>query len=125
SIAEQYGLFRDVIQCLAQLDCLLSLALVAGQANYVKPVFTPETKLNIVKGRHPMVERMLGTSSFVANDVHFDSNDMRTLILTGPNMGGKSSYMRQVALISMMAQIGSFVPAESAEIGILDAIFTR
>ncbi|KAI8344511.1 muts domain V-domain-containing protein [Chlamydoabsidia padenii] len=125
SIAERYGLFRDVIQCLAQLDCLLSLSLVAGQPNYVKPVFTTETKLNVVKGRHPMVEQILGTSSFVANDVHFNSNDKRTLILTGPNMGGKSSYIRQVALISMMAQIGSFVPAESAEIGILDAIFTR
>ncbi|ORZ15609.1 muts domain V-domain-containing protein [Absidia repens] len=125
SIAERYGLFRDVIQCLAQLDCLLSLSLVAGQANYVKPIFTTDTKLNIVKGRHPMVERILGANAYVANDVHFDSDDIRTLILTGPNMGGKSSYIRQVALISMMAQIGSFVPAESAEIGILDAIFTR
>ncbi|KAI8084735.1 putative DNA mismatch repair protein Msh3 [Halteromyces radiatus] len=124
SIAEHYGLFRDVIHCLAQLDCLFSLSVVASLPNYVKPTFTSDTRLSVVNGRHPMVERFLSTS-YVPNDIQFDKENHRTLILTGPNMGGKSSYIRQVALISMMAQIGSFVPAESAEIGILDGIFTR
>ncbi|KAI8065738.1 muts domain V-domain-containing protein [Gongronella butleri] len=123
SISDQYELFRDVIQSLSQLDCLLSLAKVAQQPGYVKPTFAPDTKIHIVNGRHPMVERHL--DNYVPNDTNFDADGQRTMILTGPNMGGKSSLIRQVALITMMAQIGSYVPADSAEIGIVDAIYTR
>ncbi|KAI9308314.1 DNA mismatch repair protein Msh3-like protein [Cunninghamella echinulata] len=125
NIADHYEEFRSVIQSLAQFDCLQSLAAVGQQPNYVKPIFSTETKINVVNGRHPMVERFLGSSSYVPNDIDFNGNGINTMILTGPNMGGKSSYIRQVALISLMAQIGSFVPAESAEVGILDAIYTR
>ncbi|CAO3626818.1 unnamed protein product [Cunninghamella blakesleeana] len=125
NISEHYEEFRAVIQSLAQFDCLQSLSMVAQQPNYVKPVFSSETKINVINGRHPMVERFLGASSYVPNDINFNTNKINTMILTGPNMGGKSSYIRQVALISLMAQIGSFVPAESAEVGILDAIYTR
>ncbi|KAI8369324.1 muts domain V-domain-containing protein [Radiomyces spectabilis] len=124
SISEKYGEFRDVIQYLAQLDCLLSLATVAGLPNYVKPKFTSRTQLKVVNGRHPMVEQFL-SGSYVPNDIDFDTDNSRTLILTGPNMGGKSCYIRQVALITIMGQIGSYVPAESAELGIFDAVFTR
>ncbi|KAG0168324.1 Mismatch repair protein msh3 [Apophysomyces sp. BC1015] len=123
-ISNKYENFRDVVLRLAELDCLLSLTTVACQPNYVKPTFTEQTQLKVVNGRHPMVEQFLGTS-YVPNDVDLDSNGCRTLILTGPNMGGKSSYIRQVALISIMGQIGSYVPAESATLGILDAVYTR
>ncbi|ORX47693.1 hypothetical protein DM01DRAFT_1310070 [Hesseltinella vesiculosa] len=123
SISDRYELFRDIIQSLAQLDCLFSLSKVAQRPGYVRPIFSKDTKISVVNGRHPMVEQLLDT--YVPNDVSFDGNGVRTLILTGPNMGGKSSYIRQVALLTMMAQIGSFVPADHAEIGIVDAIFTR
>ncbi|KAL1933574.1 hypothetical protein VTP01DRAFT_7664 [Rhizomucor pusillus] len=123
-ISEKYESFRDIVLALAQLDCLFSLATVANQPNYVKPTFSKEAKIKVKKGRHPMVEKLLGTL-YVPNDIDFDVNRYRTMVLTGPNMGGKSSYIRQVALIVIMGQIGSYVPAESAELGVLDAVYTR
>lgn len=129
-IGSRYQAFRDCVQSLATLDCLLSLASIASQPGYCKPEFTPETGLDITAGRHPMVEQLL-LSSFVPNDISLsNSNDNtptspRALLITGPNMGGKSSYVRSVALIAIMAQIGSYVPATRARLGLLDAVFTR
>jgi len=110
-------------QALAHLDVYAALAEVARQNNYVRPVLNEEDRIDIVGGRHPVVEKML-EEPFVPNDVHL-SPEERILIITGPNMSGKSTYLRQVALIVLMAQIGSFVPAESATIGLVDRIFTR
>ncbi|ETN38696.1 uncharacterized protein HMPREF1541_06733 [Cyphellophora europaea CBS 101466] len=122
-ISADYQLFRDTIQSLATLDCLLSLATVASQPGYVKPAFVPGTSINVKGARHPMIEQLL-LDAYVPNDILLTSHE-RSLLVTGPNMGGKSSYVRSIALIAIMAQIGSFVPAESAELGILDAVFTR
>ncbi|KAG2185327.1 hypothetical protein INT44_002117 [Umbelopsis vinacea] len=123
-VSERYELFRDVVQRLAQLDCLLSLATVAIQPGYCKPEYVDHLIMKVENGRHPMVEQLL-SGGFVPNDVEFDSDASRTMVLTGPNMGGKSSYIRQVALIAIMGQIGSYVPADSARLGILDAVYTR
>ena len=123
-ISSQYQAFRDCIQALASLDCLCSLAEIASQPGYVKPVFTEETCIVVRKGRHPMVEQLL-FDSYVPNDTNLVSEGTRALLVTGPNMGGKSSYVRQVALIAIMGQIGSYVPAEFAKLGLLDAVFTR
>jgi DNA mismatch repair protein MSH3 len=125
-IALQYQSFRDCVQSLALLDCLLSLAKVAEQPGYCKPRFTSsrEASISITRGRHPMVEGIMD-SAFVPNDVDLHSETNRALLITGPNMGGKSSYVRSVALISIMAQIGSYVPADAVELGLLDAVFTR
>ena len=123
-ISSKYQAFRDCLQSLAQLDCLLSLADIASQPGYCKPTFTSEPSICITGGRHPMVEQLL-LNAFVPNDINLSSSDARALLVTGPNMGGKSSYVRSVALIAIMAQIGSYVPADSAELGLFDAIFTR
>lgn len=126
-ISTHYQDLRDCIQSLATLDCLLSLAELATTPNYVKPTFSTEAKISVKQGRHPMVEQLL-LDAYVPNDIDLNSSDpeaTRALLITGPNMGGKSSYVRQIALISIMGQIGSYVPAESAELGILDAVFTR
>ncbi|KAJ5491412.1 DNA mismatch repair protein msh3 [Penicillium diatomitis] len=123
-IALQYQSFRDCVQSLATLDCLLSLAAIAQQPGYVKPEFSEQPCLHVEQGRHPMVERIL-TDSYVPNDTHLDQDETRAVLVTGPNMGGKSSYVRQVALIAIMGQIGSYVPAASAKLGLLDAVFTR
>ena len=119
--------FRNCIQALATLDCLLSLAEIACQPGYIKPEYTDEICIEIKGGRHPMVEQMLidRGDAFVPNDTNLCSDRTRALLVTGPNMGGKSSYVRQVALISIMGQIGSYVPADSARLGMLDAVFTR
>ncbi|TKA74788.1 hypothetical protein B0A49_01868, partial [Cryomyces minteri] len=109
---------------LATLDCLLSLAEVAGQPGYVKPTFMDDIGVEVEQGRHPMVEQLL-LDTYVPNDIKLSSDETRALLITGPNMGGKSSYVRSVALIAIMAQIGSYVPAESARLGLLDAVFTR
>ncbi|CAG8641871.1 606_t:CDS:10 [Paraglomus brasilianum] len=122
-ISDHYELLRDAIQKIAVLDCLFSLAIVSRQPGYVKPEFIDEAEIEVVNGRHPMIEQLNNT--FVANDVKLSTNGLRTMILTGPNMGGKSSYIRQVALIAIMGQIGSYVPASSARLGILDAVYTR
>jgi DNA mismatch repair protein MSH3 len=123
-IAAQYQSFRDCVQSLATLDCLLSLADIAQQPGYVKPEYTDEAGLHIEQGRHPMVEQLL-TDTYVPNDTNLQHDATRALLVTGPNMGGKSSYVRQVALIAIMGQIGSYVPAASARLGLLDAVFTR
>ncbi|KAE8351590.1 DNA mismatch repair protein msh3 [Aspergillus coremiiformis] len=123
-ISASYQSFRDSVQSLATLDCLISLATIANQPGYVKPVYTDHTCIQVDQGRHPMVEQLL-LDSYVPNDIDMDSDKTRALLVTGPNMGGKSSYVRQVALISIMGQIGSYVPARSARLGMLDAVFTR
>ena len=113
-------------QAIASLDCLMSFATVAQLNDYCKPkINTKSSKLDIIDGRHPVVEKYLKRDSFITNDTHLDTEDNRTMVITGPNMAGKSTFMRQVALITLMAHIGSFVPAKSAEIPIVDKIFTR
>ncbi|KAK0119295.1 Mismatch repair protein msh3 [Cadophora gregata] len=136
SIAAHYGPLRDAISALSTLDCLLSLATVAAFPGYTKPTFLPSspgspTVINIEGGRHPMVEQLL-PSSYIPNSTSLSngrseptSPSTRALLITGPNMGGKSSYVRQVALISLLSQIGSFVPADSCSLTLLDGIYTR
>ena len=110
---------------MAKLDVLTALAQVAAENNYCRPVVDDSDELTITEGRHPMVEQMLKGSLFVPNDTRLNCTTDRCLIITGPNMAGKSTYMRQNALIALMAQIGSFVPASSCHVGVVDAIFTR
>ena len=110
---------------ISKVDVLSCLATVAEDNNYVRPEINDGTELKIVNGRHPVVEKMLGNGEFVQNNTELDSEKTRLAIITGPNMAGKSTYMRQVAIITLMAQIGSFVPADSAKIGVVDKIFTR
>lgn len=125
-ISTHYATIRDTISHLATIDCLLSLASVASLPGYCKPTFTSTTEISVLGGRHPMVEQLL-PSTYIPNNTSLSTDPDRTraLLLTGPNMGGKSSYVRQVALISILAQIGSYVPAESARLGLLDGIYTR
>ncbi|XP_078354214.1 mutS protein homolog 5-like isoform X2 [Oculina patagonica] len=122
-ILEHTKVLMDVMECSAELDCLISLALCARENNYVCPQLTTDSVLNIEQGRHPLQE--LCVNLFVPNDTVFDKDRGRMKILTGPNASGKSVYLKQVGLIVFLAHIGSFVPAESATIGITDRIFTR
>jgi len=124
-IAAEVSRIKKTARALAELDAIASFAEVADREGYVKPEVNLEGAIEIKDGRHPVVEKMLGSTGFVPNDTYLDLKDDRLLIITGPNMAGKSTYMRQVALIVLMAQIGSFVPASSAKIGIVDRIFTR
>jgi DNA mismatch repair protein MutS len=123
-IAQAVSKILELSAILAQLDVLLSLAIVARENNYVKPEINDRTEIVIKDSRHPVVER-LTTEPFIANDVQLDNKSHQILLITGPNMAGKSTYLRQVALIIIMAQMGSFVPASEAKIGIVDKIFTR
>ncbi len=123
-IAEQLVRIQKTAQAVAQTDALASLADVAVRRKYVCPVIDMQSGVKIVGGRHPVVESLID-APFVANDTTLDGEDNRIAVITGPNMAGKSTYMRQTALIVLMAQIGSFVPADSATIGIVDSIFTR
>jgi DNA mismatch repair protein MutS len=116
---------QTTARCLAVLDCLLSLAEAAAQYRYVRPTMTEDQRILIREGRHPVVERLLAGEIFVPNDTLLDSHECEIMILTGPNMAGKSTYMRQVALLTLMAQAGSFIPAKEAEISPVDRIFTR
>ncbi len=125
AIAREIGAIQQNALALKTADALLSLAQVARENGYVKPNLNENGTLRIVEGRHPIVERTVTDAPFVPNDVNLDTDENRMLIITGPNMAGKSTYMRQVALISIMAHIGSFVPAAEAEISLLDRIFTR
>lgn len=118
--------FQLIAQSIAKIDAILSLAEVAVKNNFVKPTINANVKtLNIVDGRHPVVEQFMDRGQFVANDTLLDEEDNRIMIITGPNMAGKSTYMRQVAIITLLAHIGSFVPAKEAHIPITDRIFTR
>lgn len=123
--AEHIRSLQQTAEALATLDVLAGLAELADRENYCRPVVDLSDTLEIKKGRHPVVEKMLPTGGFVPNDTDINGTDARLMILTGPNMSGKSTYMRQVALIVLLSQIGSFVPAESAHIGLVDRIFTR
>src|SRR3989339_238126 len=109
----------------AALDVLTAFAKIARQNNYVQPVINEHGKIIIKAGRHPVIEKLLADKSYIPNDVYLDNDGPQIILLTGPNMSGKSSYLRQVALITLLAQIGSFVPAQSAKIAIVDRIFTR
>ena len=109
----------------SMLDVFTSFAIVAEDLNYAKPVVNNDGIIDIKGGRHPVIEKMLPSGTFIDNDTYLDKQNDRFSIITGPNMAGKSTYMRQVALITLMAQIGSFVPANSATIGVVDKIFTR
>ena len=116
---------KKVCEIIATVDAIASLSQVAFKNGYVMPEVTAGGELIIKDGRHPVVEKMLKNSIFVPNDTNLDTTDNRELIITGPNMAGKSTYMRQVALITLMAQVGSFVPAKYAKVGVVDKIFTR
>lgn len=118
-------ILQQIASTVSNVDCLYSLAEVAISNDYIKPNIIDDREINILEGRHPVVEKMLKTSDFISNDCMLNSSDYRTMILTGPNMAGKSTFMRQVALITYMAHIGSFVPAGKADICIVDRIFTR
>jgi len=124
-IALEVKRIQQTAKAIAKIDVFTSLALVAEQNNYSKPTMNTSGSLQIKNGRHPVVERMISHDMFVANDTLLDNKHNRVSIITGPNMAGKSTYMRQTALIVLMAQIGSFVPADSATISIVDRIFTR
>ena len=124
-VASELYRIQKTARALATVDVLCSLAKVALHNNYVCPVMTDGSEVIIRDGRHPVVEKMVKDTPFVPNDTTLDCRENRCAIITGPNMAGKSTYMRQVALIVLMAQCGSFVPASSAQIGIVDAIFTR
>ncbi len=124
-IGAQIRRIQNTAKAIANIDVFASLSSVAQLNNFVKPELNQKGVIDIKKGRHPVVEKMLANDSFVCNDTYLDNEAKRVSIITGPNMAGKSTYMRQTALIVLMAQIGSFVPAESANIGIVDRIFTR
>ncbi len=138
-VSLEYELFREIrdkiagevlriqrtAKAIARLDVLASLALVAEQNNYCRPAISENGMIDIKNGRHPVVEKMIDNEMFITNDTYLDNKSKRISIITGPNMAGKSTYMRQAALIVLLAQIGSFVPADSAKIGIVDRIFTR
>ena len=124
-VAAESDRLRLVCEAISAVDALYSFAEAAYRNHYVMPIINTSGKLNIVNGRHPVVEKMLKDTMFVPNDAILNKTDDRMLIITGPNMAGKSTYMRQVAVITLMAQVGSFVPAEFAEIGVVDKIFTR
>ena len=124
-LAKQAARVQLSAVAVAEADVLCSLASVAVQNGYCRPEITLGNEISIVDGRHPVVERMLKDALFVPNDTHLGAADNQVSIITGPNMAGKSTYMRQVALIVLMAQIGSFVPARSARIGLVDRVFTR
>lgn len=125
TIAEEVRRIKATAKAIAQTDVFAALSVVAQQNNYVKPSINEKGIIDIKNGRHPVVEKMIRNDMFVANNTYLDNAKNRISIITGPNMAGKSTYMRQTALIVLMAQIGSFVPAEEADIGIVDRIFTR
>ena len=125
AVAAEYNRIQQTASAVAASDVLCSLASVAIENNYVCPNMHDNSVIDIVDGRHPVVEKVLTDSLFVPNDTYLDCSDSRCAIITGPNMAGKSTYMRQVALICLMAQIGSFVPAKRADLSIIDSIFTR
>ncbi len=125
TIADQVVRIQQTAKAIAVLDVLVSLAVVAEENHYCRPVLNENGTIDIREGRHPVVEKMISHDMFITNDTYLDNASSRISIITGPNMAGKSTYMRQTALIVMMAQMGSFVPAKSADIGLVDRVFTR
>ena len=125
AVGAQADRIRKTADALARLDVYLSLAEVAAQNQYVCPYVSYDNSINITEGRHPVVEQFVSDSYFVPNDAYLNTTSHRLMLITGPNMAGKSTYMRQTALIVLMAQIGSFVPAKEASIGVVDKLFTR
>lgn len=125
AVGAQVERIQQTAKSIALLDVLISLSTVATRNNYVKPKINEKGVIHIKNGRHPVVEQMMRDDMFVSNDTYLDNGKNRISIITGPNMAGKSTYMRQTALITLMAQIGSFVPADEANIGLCDRIFTR
>ena len=125
TIGEALTRVQKTAHYIAEIDALASLSHVAEKNNFVRPLVNEEGVIDIKDGRHPVVEKVLGNDSFVSNDTYLNNVESRISIITGPNMAGKSTYMRQTALIVLMAQIGSFVPASYANIGLCDRIFTR
>lgn len=124
-IADQVVRIQQTAKAVAALDVLVSLAVVADENHYCRPKLNENGVIDIREGRHPVVEKMIRHEMFITNDTYLDHADSRISIITGPNMAGKSTYMRQTALIVMMAQMGSFVPAKSADISLVDRVFTR
>ncbi len=124
-IADQVVRIQQTAKAVAALDVLVALAVVADENHYCRPKLNEHGVIDIREGRHPVVEKMISHEMFITNDTYLDHADSRISIITGPNMAGKSTYMRQTALIVMMAQMGSFVPAKSADIGLVDRVFTR
>ena len=124
-MADNSDRIRKTASLIAEIDVYRSLAEVAGKNNYTCPEVDMSTDIIIKDGRHPVVEKFVKDSYFVPNDTTLDTSSNKIMIITGPNMAGKSTYMRQVAIITLMAQIGSFVPAREAKIGIVDKLFTR
>ena len=125
TISREVERIQRTAKAIAKLDTYISLALVASRNNYVRPKINTKGVIDIKNGRHPVVEKMIPNDMFIPNDTYLDNSKNRVSVITGPNMAGKSTYMRQTALIVLMAQNGSFVPAEKANIGIADRIFTR
>ena len=125
AVCRESGRIQEMAEMVANLDCLSSLAEVAAKCDYCKPDVDLSDSINIRDGRHPVIERFLAQGGFVPNDLDLDQESQQVLIVTGPNMAGKSTILRQTALIVLLAQIGSFVPASKARIGIVDRIFTR
>lgn len=125
AIEKEIPRLKQSARIIGNLDALSTLALIALENDYVKPSINEEGIIDIKEGRHPVVEKVIGNGEFVSNDTNLNTKDNRLLLITGPNMAGKSTYMRQVALITLMAQIGSFVPAKEANISVCDKIFTR
>ncbi len=124
-ISKNIKRLQKTSEVISNLDVLTSFAEVAEDMNYCMPEVNSSGTINIKNGRHPVIEKILGAGTFVENDTYLDKQENRVSIITGPNMAGKSTYMRQVALIALMAQVGSFVPAQNAQIGVVDKIFTR
>ena len=124
-IAKEIERLQKTSNIIATLDVLTSFAIVAEDLNYEKPIVDNNGVIDIKEGRHPVIEKTLKDEAFIPNDTYLDKLNDRLSIITGPNMAGKSTYMRQVALITLMAQIGCFVPAKMAKIGVCDKIFTR
>jgi DNA mismatch repair protein MutS len=124
-VATRAAEIRSVAKAIAELDTLLALTLLAKQPGYIRPTIDEGSRLEIKGGRHPVVEALLPVHTFIANDVELNSEEAKLALITGPNMAGKSTYIRQAALLVILAQIGSFIPADSAHIGIIDKVFTR
>jgi DNA mismatch repair protein MutS len=124
-LSHRVTLLQEYVQVVAQLDVFANLAHVAYHRNYARPEFNTTGKLDIKSSRHPVIERLLDTDEFIPNDVYLDDKEFKIALITGPNMAGKSTYLRQIGLLAIMAQMGSFVPAESANLPIFDKVFTR